>query len=315
MMIRQTRVASLAAIALVSCFASSALADPAYQSGNGIISFGVTDYGAPVPGVPTFINNNFTGLNDILASPGGTFLTANPVLANNIASYAYPALPGTAFQVGGGNVNGSFGTGDVVITGPGVYFDGTDPVPGGGSASYEIASWNADYTDAAGSAGNFGNYLSIGGVLPAVGSAAAVSLVTEVTSLNPASPFFGGIDLPALILADAQVSPGVYSWVALGGSGAAILTNGIDSSFVGLAVNSIPVVIPAGDAFTVTTTLTAYADPASIDSILPDMSLFPELQLPGIVVGSSVPEPSSFVLAAIAAIGMFGAAKLRRRKR
>ncbi len=314
MNVRQALAASLAATVISGLLASSSHAAPTYAGGNGAISFGVTDYGAPVPGVPTFIFNNFTNLNDILSSPGGTFLTANPVIANNIASYGPGPLPGFGIQVGGGNVNGGFGAGDVAISGPGVGFDLSDPIPGGGSASYEIASWNATYFDPTGSAGNYGNYLSIGGYLPAVGSAAAVSLVTEITSANPASPFFGGVDLPALVLADSETSPGVYSWVALGGS-AAILTDGVTSTFQGLALNSIAGVIPAGDVFTVTSTLTAYADPASLDVIdFPDQSLLDLTgPLPGIVLAST-PEPSSIVLALLG-LAFTGVLKLRRRKR
>ena len=307
---RQALPAPLAAIALVGLLAPSSQAITIHA----VISYGVTDYGAPVPGVPTFIPNNFSGQNDILSSPGGTFLTANPVLANNIASQGFATLPAGSVQVGGGNGNGSFGSGAVSISGPGVGFDLSDPIPGGGSASYEIASWNATYTDPAGYVGSYGSYLSIGGSLPAVGSAAAISLVTEITSNDPASPFFGGITLPDLVLADAQVSPGVYSWVALGGSGAAVVTDAVTSTFEGLAINNLAVAIPAGDVFTVTTTMTAYADPATIDTTAPDLSLLPDLALPGVVLSASTPEPSSTMLALIAA-AILAAARFAGRKR
>ena len=274
----------------------------------------------PVPGVPTFIPNNFTNVNDIMSSPGGTFQTANPVIANNIASYGPGALPGAAFQVGGGNINGAFGSGSVAISGPAVGYNISDSGPAGGSASYEIGSWEANYTNGAVAvAGTYGTYLSVGGLLPAVGSSVAVSLVTEVDSANPASPFFGGVDLPPLVLADALIAPGVYSWVALGGGGGfggggAILTNAITSTFAGLAVDvSGPVVVPAGDAFTVTSTLTAYADPAMIGAIGPDLSLLPDVTLPSLALVST-PEPSSVVLALIA-VAVLGLAKLGRRKR
>jgi len=314
---RQIATMVLVVVALVGSMATSAQAVPVFTGGNGAVSFGVTDYGLPVPGIPTYIPNNFTLLNDVLSSPGGTFLTANPVVGNNIASYA-GLLPGGAVQIGGGNLNGAFGTGAISITGPKIAFGLTDPIPGGGSASYEIGSWNATFTDAAGSVGNYGTYLSIGGSLPGVGSAAAVSLITEVTSANPASPFFGGVALPELVLADSQTAPGVYSWVALGGVGglsAAIITDPLTSTFRGLAINSFAVAIPAGDVFTVTSTLTAYADPASIDAILPDETLLDLIgPLPDIVVSSGVPEPSSILLTVIAT-GVLGFVRFGRRMR
>ncbi|MEJ0091421.1 MAG: hypothetical protein WDM80_16960 [Limisphaerales bacterium] len=76
----------------------------------GVISFGRHGYGLPQPGIPTYIGNNFSGLNDVLSSPGGTFLTANPVIANNILSIA-GNTPMFGFQIGGGNGNGAFGSG------------------------------------------------------------------------------------------------------------------------------------------------------------------------------------------------------------
>src|SRR6185312_14597963 len=55
-----------------------------YNGSRGDIVFGVTSYGGGSQITPKWIGNNFTGLNDILASPGGTFQLANPVIANNI---------------------------------------------------------------------------------------------------------------------------------------------------------------------------------------------------------------------------------------
>jgi hypothetical protein len=304
---------TLMVFALCAATASAVQPLPAYNGGNGITSFGVASYGAPVPGVPTYIPNNFTGLNDILSSPGGTFQTANPVIANNIASYGPGALPSAFFQVGGGNVNGAFGAGTVTNVGTGVGFTLADSGPAGGSASYEIASWNANYTAPAGYAGTYGNVLSIGGVLPAVGSAAVAALQTEVTSANPASPFFGGVALPQLVLADAEIAPGVFSWVAVGGTGAAILTN-LAGGYSGLAFNSAVVAIPVGDAFTVTSTLTVYADPASIDTIAPDLSLLPGFNLPTFDVGAVTPEPGSIVLAGMGVVALAWAGFNRRKR-
>src|SRR5262249_4196077 len=92
----------IAGTLIVLAAAAPVRANPIYLgSHDGGISFGVSGYGAPVPGVPTYIPNNVTGLTDILSSPGGTFQTANPVIANNIASYLSAGFPFNAFQVGG----------------------------------------------------------------------------------------------------------------------------------------------------------------------------------------------------------------------
>ena len=101
-----------------------------YNGSTGGISFGVTNYNGGPQVTPEWIANNFTGRIDILASPGGSFQRAYPVLANNIASTGNVAFGSlSAFQVGGGNGNGPFGTGSGFISGPGAYFAvvGCDP--------------------------------------------------------------------------------------------------------------------------------------------------------------------------------------------
>ena len=302
----RTRRSPLALLALL--LASSAPAVPVYTGGTGGMAFGVTPYGAPVPGVPTYILNANNGLFDILSSPGGTFLTANPVIPNNIASIGPGVLPGFLTWVGGGNVNGPFGVGSIAISGPTVGFALSDPVPGGGSASYGIGTWSATFNEPVGYAGPFGSFLSIAGSVPAVGNAAVAGLRTHITSANPASPFFGGIDLPELVLANSQVAPGVFSWVALGGAGAAML-NG-PGGFRGLAINNAFLAIPAGDIFTATSTLTIYADPASLNVFDPlwDPSLIAATgtTLPDFGVVSTVPEPGTGLLLGMGALALLG---------
>src|SRR6185437_3745919 len=103
----------VAAFLLVSAPAFAGLIE---NPGSGVIVMGVAPYGgAPNVGGPTYLANNFTGLNDILTSPGlgtlGGYLTASPVIANNIVSFGPAALPMFDTQVGGGNGNGAFGSG------------------------------------------------------------------------------------------------------------------------------------------------------------------------------------------------------------
>src|SRR5438270_12633370 len=77
-----------------------------YSGGNGLLVFGVTNYGGGAQINPAYIPNNFSGINDILSTPGGGFQLANPVVGNNISQFGPGALPGAGFQVGGGNPHG-----------------------------------------------------------------------------------------------------------------------------------------------------------------------------------------------------------------
>jgi hypothetical protein len=276
----------------------------------GIISFGVTPYGAPVPGVPTYIANNFSGLNDILSSPGGTFLTANPIIANNIFSIAN-TTPMVGFQTGGGNANGNFGSGSISISGPAAGYALSDSGPGGGSASYGIASWDASFSTGSLGVATFGAYLSIGGSFTAVGEAGIAALRIHISDTRGKFGA-GGVDLPQLVLADSLIGANTYSSVALGGSGAAILNDGF-GNFQGLAIDNVGV-LPFNDTISAIVTLTIYADPMSIESILPDPSLIDAtgttLPTEGIIM---TPEPATSALAGVGILLASFAVKARRR--
>src|ERR1700761_9548621 len=88
----RTRFAHLPQLtAILMVLSTPAFAGLIFDGGNGAISFGVAPYGgAPNVGGPTYIADNVTGRNDILTSPGlgtlGGYLTASPVIANNIAT-------------------------------------------------------------------------------------------------------------------------------------------------------------------------------------------------------------------------------------
>lgn len=236
-----------------------------YNGGNGRTVYGVTGYGLPVPGNPTYIGNNVTGRTDILSSPGGTFLTANPVVANNIADTGNLFTPFFSFQIGGGNGNGAFGSGSATVLGPSMFFSLSDPAPGGGSASYMITSWFPSFkVDADGFAGNLGAYLAIGGRNLAQADSSVAALRVEY-SLN------GGAftPIPQMVLAANGLT---LQGVAIGGSGA-VMQN-VNGFFRGLSIDNLgPFVLAPGTTIDVVATLTAYADPAFIDSITPDQSL------------------------------------------
>ena len=276
-----------------------------YTGGNGTTVYGVTSYGAPQPGVPTFIGNNFTNNPDILSSPGGTFLTANPVVANNIAQAGPGATPFNSAQVGGGNVNGAFGAGSAAVSGPGIGFSLSDTAPGGGSASYMITSWNSNFTvDAAGFAGTLGAFLAIQGHNNAPADSSVASLVTY-WSLNGG----GFVRIPDLILAANGFGPGNGQQdVALGGSGAAILSNGL-GDFRGLAIDNLGFFnLAPGATISVRSTLTAYADPSSFDDIFEiDPGLLDAAggNLPNFAFAeAAAPEPGTLIFAAAGLLGL-----------
>ena len=100
---------------------------------------------------------------------------------------------------------------------------------------------------------------------------------------------------------------------AIGGNGAA-LAFGAGGSYRGLAIDNVLGALPAGDTLKVVSTLTAYADPASIDSIAPDLSLIPGAVLPTSIsdVAGDVPEPTAWSLMLIGA-GATGFGLRRRR--
>jgi hypothetical protein len=166
--------------------------------------------------------------------------------------------------------------------------------------------------------GSFGTYLSIGGSVPIIGSSAVAGLQNEVSFLNP-NGVVNNYVLAPLILAVGHIGNGGYTFVAIGGptgTSADILYNSLNTSFVGLATDNDSAVIPNGTQITVTSTLTFYADPASIDLIAPDISLFPGLDpLPGIDFMGTVPEPGSMVLGVSAMVMLSAAGWARRRAR
>jgi hypothetical protein len=163
---------------------------------------------------------------------------------------------------------------------------------------------------AGGFAGNLGTFLSIGGRLPALGSAAVASLVSDYYL----DGVFVGQTTP-LILAAA----GNGNFQDLGGSGAAIrlLPGG---RYRGLAIDNVPAILAKGDTIKVTSTLTEYADPASIDSIPIDLDLLSATgtTLPDFAfaeVSGNVPEPTTWAMLVAGAFGLGGVLRWRAKSR
>jgi hypothetical protein len=284
---------------------------------NSAISFGASGY-VPGNGSPHWITNNVTGLNDILSSPGGTFGVANPVTGNNVASVGPAAYgPGTTqflnWTGGTAPLSGApFGSGAARIYGPVATFALTDAtLGGGGAASYGIETWTSNFVQTTAYHGTFGTFLSIGGNVGIVGSSAIAALQSEVTVNGVAYVF------APEILAIGNLGGGNYTYAYNSASGANIRVNSLTGAFSGLAIDSYAANFAAGSHISVTSTLTFYADPASIDSFTPDLSLIPGASLPGeVLFGSSVPEPSTAVMGgtALLVLSAFGWLQARRRK-
>lgn len=311
---------------------------PAVQytgSTNAAISFGATNYGGAGEANPVWLSNNITtpitGVDDILASPGHGYLLADPVVGNNVASTGGP--PGLNIPVGntlflnwtGGlspQDNAPFGSGRATIYGPAATFGLTDATPGGGgTASYGIESWISNYTINQHVTGTFGTFLAISGSIGVGNNAAAVAaLQTEVLATGPGGGAPVQYTFGPLILAAANTPGGlnnvaVYDANGIAGSGAAI---SVDASgdFNGLAINDYAADFAAGTTLSVVSTLTFYADPASLEASTPDLSLIPGGKLPDFAFGSvSVPEPSSIVLGGTAMLALSLIGGIRRRTR
>jgi hypothetical protein len=279
-------------------------------------SYGVTNYCCGPIANPQFIPNNVTtpvtGRNDILASPGGGYQLANPVIANNIASYGPLGYPNYSFQVGGANGKGLFGSAFTLVTPTAIGFTISDSGPAGGSASYAITSTdNTFVTDAGGFNGTIGGYLGIAGVLPAGGSAIAVSMMTEISVDD------GGFQYEtAMILAMG----GNGNNVAAGDQWAFVNTSaGFGGNYVAVSIDNWGLFNLAGPGHTirVVNTITEIADPASIDSIAPDLTFLDDhgLTLPNLLLESDAagtPEPGVLLMVGS---GLLVVGLTRRRKR
>jgi hypothetical protein len=179
-----------------------------------------------------------------------------------------------------------------------------------------ISSWTSTYTIGAnGFNGTLGSFLGIGGAFPDTSDAVATSMVSTYQINNGAVN-----NTDALILAAA----GNGNFVASGGAGAALLFGPGAATYQGLAIDNFGQFnLAANDVITVVTTLTAYADPASIDSFVLDPQLDADLlaqaggSLPNFTLSSDsavspTPEPGTTALLGGA---MITVALLRRKRR
>ena len=283
----------------MATFGAPVSADPIFQFGTGSIVYGVAPYGgAPVPGAPTYIGNTFNGLTDILTSPGGGYLTANPIVANNIWQSGINNLPLSLSAAGGNNGFGLFGSANTLVTGPTVGGNLTDSLGGDGVVSYTIASWTSTWVEAVGFNGLIGASIAAGGTFGSAASSGALSLRVRVQSNS-----IGILDLGHAVLAPRATGP------CFGING---IVNCNGNSFDGGALTSSPVNLLPNEVLTVSATLTAIADGMYFETIVPTalpgllfqdlVTLYgplPSSNLVSSTATTAVPEPATWLLTAV----------------
>jgi hypothetical protein len=176
--------------------------------------------------------------------------------------------------------------------------------------------------DAGGYNGTIGDYLSIAGA-NFTGSDSSVAAIRGSFSINGGA---GGVfALPDVMLALAGNCNNQVAGTATAFVNGCAATGGNGGLFAGLAIGiangGAAFNLNAGDVISVVTTLTVYADPASIDSLLNEDPLFEQLlresgaALPGLSLGDTgtaapSPEPGTF---AVLGGGLLALGVLRRR--
>ncbi len=276
-----------------------------YLSGTGSITFGTVNV-VSATAAQSFASDAFTGKNDILTSVGSNgvanIFTVNSTSANSAS------VQGSLPQNGSMTATVSipfFGTGSVQEAASGSTFSLSNSAGGQahGTASFEVISTISNFVTTAAYNGTFGTFLALSGNLPNSGSAVVASQVTSVSDSNTSSPLHN-LALTPEILGMSRVGSTFYADAAGG-----VSTIGLTSftGFSGLSIDSTMVQLVANDHFTVYSTITVYADPASINSINPSSLLDPSqgLILPGFSpLNAVVPEPTSLGLSCAAGVSL-----------
>ena len=160
-----------------------------------------------------------------------------------------------------------------------------------GTASFAIASSITTFKANTNFGGSIGAYVGVTGNVPTTGSFTDVAVVLTVSDTNASSALFG-TKTYSILLGDQNTGAGFNplasaQFTSFSQSGTTFRAAGVDIFSTG----STP--LQAGDTFTVAATLTAYVDPASIDTI--DISNFPDLlsDLPtfATTIGLAAPVP------------------------
>ncbi|HEV2434523.1 MAG TPA: hypothetical protein VG077_00860 [Verrucomicrobiae bacterium] len=280
-----------------------------YTGGTGEIEFSgqpVGTYGG-IP--PLWAFDGFTGNNDILASPGGTFNGVNYVNPNLFGTGVVPLGPGIFATAAPGVDNGiAFGGGSISINPAAVGFSIGETSPG--NVSVGIGAESSTFTVGAGGVpgATIGTYLSLNGIL-SPSSAIAASLVTYVSDITTGNSVVlaevlgatgTGYGSKFVALSGQLGSPvaGANAWVLFGNAG---------TTYSGFASAFVPNFLNPGDNVQITSVLTEAADPYSLDATIYSDGVPVDLNgatLPDVLLYDttpSVPEPGALAFLAVGA--------------
>jgi hypothetical protein len=231
-----------------------------YTGGIGEIEFSgqpVAIYGG---GPPTWAFDGFTGLNDILSSPGGGFNAVNYVNPNIAGTGVVPLGAGIFAALAPGVYGGVPFGGGTINLGPTIVQGSVGEVAPG-FVSVDLAAESSSFTvGALGMPATIGTFLSISGVLNP-NSAIGASLVTYVDDITTAQ---------SVVLAEVLGATGINSGntVALSGTlGAPAAINAwlaygpLNATYTGLSSAAVANFLNPGDNVQITSVLTMAADP------------------------------------------------------
>lgn len=289
-------------IALTFAGLSSVQAQLVYTgNGTGQIEFSgqpVFTYG----GInPLWGPDGFTGGNDILVSPGGTFNGINYVNPNLSGTGVVPLGAGINWTAAPGNDNGIlFGGGSIALTPTAVRYSVVETAAG--NVSVGIGAESSTFTVGAGGVGpTIGTYLSLDGLLN-VNSAISASLVTyiddittghQVTIAELLAATGTGTANKFVVLTGQTGSlvSGVNGWFQFGNGG---------TTYTGFAATAVPNFLNVGDNVQISSVLTEAADPDATINSDPQPSNLNGVTLPSTLLfdTQAVPEPGMFSLLA-----------------
>ena len=256
---------------------------------------------------PLWAPDGFTGGNDILVSPGGTFNGINYV-NNNIsgtgvvplgAGITWTALPGVAGPV----TPIAFGGGSISLTPAAVGYSIVETAAG--NVSVGIGAETGNFTvGALGVGATIGTFLSLDGILN-VNSAISASLVTYIDDITTGHTVTIAEVLGATGTGTANkfvVLTGQTGSLVSGANGWFQFGNG-GTTYTGFAATAVPNFLNVGDNVQISSVLTEAADPDATINSDPQPGNLNGVTLPNTVLfdTQTVPEPGVLSLLAAGA--------------
>jgi hypothetical protein len=265
----------------------------------GIIANDIDPVSGPPPAGPLYAADSFTGIADLLNSPGiqGTTsfnsLTVSP--ANNLApAPVILTIPSPGFIFRNQPAGGLFGGASTIINNKGGAYFSLGDAGVGTTVSSTYASWTATYNNVGVYNGNIVSVLSYQGTLP-LGGAMAFSGNTTYKASNG-----DVLTMPQIVLgvtdtagvggfvsyADGIAGPSAFSKAIFSAAGGGAL------NFKIIGIDIVPIIIADGAHFTAWSALSAHADPDATGSSI-DLSDWSPSDLSGL----TLPGPNDALIA------------------